>query len=135
LVGDVELDFAPSYGYGQLYGVVSSGQPVISLGSALAFAQHSYEYDELGALKSQSHSVKVLDMTTPAAPRVTTLDLPESRGATLLVKSGTQLALSHFEASTDNPEKVRFYLDRIDVADPAAPELRCWPSIPSRATR
>jgi hypothetical protein len=123
LVGDVELDFAPSYGYGYVYGMVTSGQPVIGLGTALAFAQHTYEYDEQGLLENQRHSVKVLDMTTPAAPQVTTLDLPQSRGATMLIKSGTQLALSHFEASSADPDKVRFYLDRIDVTDPAAPEL------------
>lgn len=115
LAGDVQLDFVPSYGYGY-YGFVSSGQPVVSFGSVLAFAQHTYEYATDGSYKSDNSSVEVLDMTDPAVPHVTSIPLDGALSATNLVRSGNVLALSHAEAASENSEKLRFYLDRIDAS-------------------
>jgi hypothetical protein len=60
-----------------------------------------------------------VDLSQPASPRVTTATLPAFVAYTGLLASGSMIATSHHEPSTNG--RVRFYLDRVDVSDPRAP--------------
>jgi uncharacterized secreted protein with C-terminal beta-propeller domain len=124
--GDFELGFTPSYGYGYYYGLVSSGQPVVSTGSTLAFAQQEYDQN----LQAQRGSVVVVEMSDPDKPVVNSLALPIFTTVTNLVQSGDTVALSHSEPSPVNTVKLRFFLDRVDISNPKKPELLPKVNIP-----
>ena len=68
--------------------------------------------------------VHVLDFATPAAPKVhTPIELADSRGSSPLhLYKGTVLT-SRWVQSTKNPDKVRFFVDRIDLDGPAPVRL------------
>jgi hypothetical protein len=67
--------------------------------------------------------LRVVDMRDPSDMNVRTVALPSRNGYTGLSVSGSTLVTSHFEAIAGR-DASRFYLDRIDVSDPSAPELQ-----------
>jgi hypothetical protein len=130
---DVPVDV---YSYGGYYWgywnqLMSTGEPVVQLGSQLAFLSVDVPRDEWGYPLYQPGwgsihpaSVRVLDLSNPDAPRVAgTVALPNGGGHTGLVAQDGRVLSSHWEPVDEMPGKVRFYLDRIDLGDPDAPEL------------
>jgi hypothetical protein len=130
LAGDAALPFSPSYYYGYAPGLVSNGVGLVSRGNTLVFSNHEYSYDTLGNYESESLSAKVVDMSDPADPAVANVPLPLGLGATGLLIDDNVVALSHYAQSPTNPERVRFYLDRIDISDAANPVLSPSVNIP-----
>lgn len=123
VLGDAKLDFVPSYGFGYVPGLVDSGTSLLARDWGLIFSYRAREWDSQGNIDKDTHTLELVDMTEPDAPKTRSLELPESQGSTGLLASGTLLALSHFVQSPTNPGKVRFYLDRVDLKDPHEPKL------------
>lgn len=121
IAGDTDLGFTPNYYYGWAPGLVSAGQPLVSAGNTLVFANHEYEYDSQGNLNAERHGVKVVDLSEPSETTVTNVELPFGLGGTGLLLSDDVVATSHFEPSPTNTNRVRFYLDRVDISDPTNP--------------
>jgi hypothetical protein len=67
--------------------------------------------------------LRVMDLSDPSQASVATVDLPTGLGTTGLMKSGSIVARSHYETSPTTQGAVRFYLDQVDVSDPAQPQL------------
>jgi len=89
---------------------VEAGDSIVPIGSTLVFTR----YGEL----------QVLDLADPSAPRHTALTLlPESVDRSAIQAYGNLVMLGRWERIADKPSKVRFYVDRVDVADPTDPKL------------
>jgi len=136
LAGQIELPFT-AYDLFGWYGsgaVVSSGDPVVQVGSTLVFRRLEADpygyydpyYPQQGgvdpALTLRKAWLEVVDLSNPAQPsHAATVALPDAAGHTLMRVSGTQVMLSHWVPLPNDSSKARFYLDRIDVASPASP--------------
>lgn len=109
-------------------GLLASGQPVAQVGSTLVFLRVDMPVDEYGypsayPTRGTSHeaSLRVVDLADIDAPRVAAqVPLPDGGGHTGLVSRGTQVLLTHWEPLGDSG-RARFFLDRVDVAQPGAP--------------
>jgi uncharacterized secreted protein with C-terminal beta-propeller domain len=122
--------FAGSY-YGYGYGLASSGSAVAQIGSTIGLLSSTSECANPECTRSNTRSfVDVVDLSNPSAPRSTSLRVPVGLGNTGLVTSGNVIALSHYAAADSAGNAVRFFLDRIDVSDPASPELLAPKNIP-----
>ncbi|RYE93877.1 MAG: hypothetical protein EOO75_03385, partial [Myxococcales bacterium] len=142
LVGHTELPFALGYygyyGYGYGYGdgvysvsSLSAGKSVVQLGSTLAIQRSDYTSSD-GA----TSFVEVVDLSDPTKPTHTgTLPLAGNLYQTGLQLSGNQVITSHAEPVANQPDKVRFYLDRLDLSDPAAPKVASQVNVPGSPLR
>lgn len=117
IVGNVELPVAASYYFYPGYGLVHSGSDVVNAGSTLVISDRSLNAE----LVAEHSAVQVVDLANPKAPSVRRVPLPGSLGFTGLLASGNVIATSHYELSPTNRDRVRFFVDRVDVADPANP--------------
>jgi hypothetical protein len=126
VIGDAAIDFVPGY-YGYGGGMVASGQPILESGSTLIFGERRVEQENP---EQSERFLRVLDMSEPAAPSLKTVTLPSSGGSTNLLSGGDIVATSHFTQSPTNPERVRFYLDRVDISDSSEPILMAPVNIP-----
>lgn len=130
VAGDGDLGFFPQSGYNTVPGMVNNGQDALAVGDALVFTNHSIQYNDLGFIIQNNSTLEIVDLTDPNQPVRKSVTLPASLGSTGLLKSGSVIATSHFEAAPDNVDAVRFYLDRVDVSDASAPELLGSVNIP-----
>ena len=104
-------------------GVAWAGEPVVQIGSTLAFLRVSSPVDPETRYPRFDGWLDVVDLSDPAAPRHRAIDLPRTLGYTLLQTSGPEVVLSHWQPVGGDASRVRFFLDRIDVSDPGAPTL------------
>ncbi|WP_437742719.1 hypothetical protein WMF39_45560 [Sorangium sp. So ce1504] len=58
------------------------------------------------------------------------MELPDGAGRAGLQLDGTTVLVSRWTPLPDDPSRARFYLDRIDVADPSAPVVRAPVNVP-----
>lgn len=134
LAGDAPIEITSgdeSYGYYGSYGagLVSSGSPVVNVGSTLAVSARSVDYSG-NTPRPGNSELKLVGLADPANPSVITVPLPPSLGYTGLLASGSIVATSHQEPSPLADDRVRFYLDRVNVMDPAEPVLLPSVNIP-----
>ncbi len=120
------------YSYGSYYGgnLAPSGSDVVQIGSTLAQLRYKATYNSDYTKTTVTNYVDIIDLSDPASPRSQTLEVPTGLGTTSLLASGNVVALSHYAAADTTGANVRFYLDRIDVSDPAAPALLPKVNIP-----
>jgi hypothetical protein len=114
------------YSYYTPYGLVDHGVPMLNVDSTLVTAHTEYTYPDPNNSPIPEVTVselRVMDLSDPNQASVATVDLPTGLGSTGLMKSGSIVARSHYEASTKTAGAVRFFLDRVDVSDPAQPEV------------
>ncbi|MBI4701931.1 MAG: hypothetical protein HY744_12405 [Deltaproteobacteria bacterium] len=110
----------PDDGYGYGYGYDCSGQPI-----------DPYTGDPAPGASLRQAYLEVVDLSDPDHPvRAATVALPEAAGHTLLRAAGKSVLSSHWVPLQGNPSKARFYLDRIDVSEPGAPELPAPINVP-----
>lgn len=130
--------FWDGYGLYSYYGgssgsLVPSGQGLVQVGTKLAYLEVEYEYipkgqkDQYGNTQYETklhRHLHVADMANPAAPTVfAPIDLGDSLGfSPLHVLDGTVLT-SRWTPSDKNPDKVRFFADRIDLNGAAPTQL------------
>ena len=105
------------YGYYGRSHIVDTGKRWVGAGAKLAFLRPKNDAVDpyLGTAKPHGAFIDVVDFSTPTAPKLTSIELPESLGFTGLHVAGTQLLLSRWIPSPTTPGKVRFYVERIDV--------------------
>ncbi len=109
--------------YGGMNGsLVGSGQAVVQDGAKLAYIENDYEPVQIGTQNgyprwsSKLHRrIHVVDFTAPAQPTTHAITLADSLGSSPLhLYKGTVLT-SRWVQSTKNPDKVRFFVDRVDL--------------------
>jgi len=112
---------------GQLNGsLVGSGQAVVQHGAKLAYIETDLEQvrsgtkDGVTLWSPKAHRrLHVVDFASPAKPKTYAIALPESLGSSPLhLYEGTVLT-SRWVRSTKNPDKVRFFVDRVDLNGPS----------------
>jgi hypothetical protein len=117
--------------YYSSYGLAASGKDVVQIGSTLALLSTNSECANPECTHSNTRSfVDVVDLSNPSEPRSTALSLPVGLGNTGLVTSGNIVAMSHYAGVDSAGNSVRFFLDRIDVSNPAAPVMLAPKNIP-----
>jgi hypothetical protein len=123
VLGDAALGIVPNYGNSYVPGMVNNGLERVGVGNSLVFAQHDIEYNDLGFITKSGYTLEVVDFWDAKNPARVSVEMPDSLGSTGLLQSGSVVATSHFETSPSNPNNVRFFLDRLDVSNPATPKL------------
>ena len=141
LVGQATFPFElGSYGYYGYYGpgvyygdsLQYAGRSIAQLGSTLAIQRTDYNYS---ASTSTSH-LELIDLSDPSKPvHASTLDLPASVYQSGLQVVGNQLVTSHSEPVPGQQNKVRYYVDRLDVSNPATPALVGKVNVPGSPLR
>jgi uncharacterized secreted protein with C-terminal beta-propeller domain len=128
IIGDAVLDFGGlDSGYQGIPGLYDPGTMLVASGSTVALLSGEYTYDAQGAYKGQNLSLRIMDMTNPAAPRVETHALPGVQNTTGLFVSGNRLVFGHSELSPTDPTRSRFYIDRYELS--ASGEVAALPSV------
>lgn len=103
--------------------LAASGSAVVAAGSALAFMEREFDFDAGPSGEITRSRLAVVDLARPEQPSIAWLDLPAGIGATDLLVSEQLIATSHYVALPDDPARVAFYLDRVDVSNPRKPRL------------
>ena len=110
--------------------LVGSGTGLVQLGSKLAYLEVDYEPYKVelnGQTRYEARihrKLHVVDMASPTAPVINApIHLGESYGATPLHLSGSTVLTSRWIRSEKNPDKVRFFVDRVDIGGNAPVRL------------
>lgn len=114
------------YGYSGYYGgatILDAGEPTVQIGSTLVALRRMVEWKPADQKYHLSYSLDVVDLSNPKSPKHTKLPFSNALGATGLVAAGGDALFSHWAPSPTNPSKVRFYVDRVSLTNPAAPKL------------
>jgi len=78
-------------------------------------------------------AVRVYDLSDPDRPVLSaTVEIPDAGWSWGLVPSGSFVWLSHYEWAPDGGPMGRFFVDRIDLADPARPVLLPKVNVPGQ---
>jgi len=110
--GRVSLPFSTET-YSQ-WGSLDGGQAILHFGDKLVFRRI-----ERSADGSEEYAwLETVDMSNPAAPtRLSPRQLPDGSGHSLLLENGSQVLTSHWEPVAGQPNKVKFYLDRVSYSN------------------
>lgn len=108
--GRVSMPFSTDmYGW---WGSLDGGKAILQVGSRLVFRHVVHPAWDSNDLEQAA--LEVVDLTNPAQPvHSSTVDLPDGFGHSLLVKNGLSVLTSHWEPLANDPNKVKFYLDRV----------------------
>lgn len=137
------LELAPEDAVGSYPGYVGSwgyGGEAVLVGHALAVHRTYYralmmEADcpaggSCGQESSPSDEVRVFDLSNPDQPRLAaTVTIPDSSWSWGLQAFGSYLWLTHFEWQ-QGAEMGRYYVDRVDLTDPANPRIVAKVNVP-----
>jgi hypothetical protein len=129
-IGHVDLDFnVYSWGY---YADVSSGASMVQVGSTVVFraVPNPVWYDPQNPSKFEDASLEIVDLADPKKPVRSSVKLPSGFGHTNLIADGHDIVLSHWVPDANDPTKVRFYVDRVDVSNPTAPVVHAPVNVP-----
>ncbi|WP_437851941.1 beta-propeller domain-containing protein [Sorangium sp. So ce363] len=123
--------------YNGYYGrIVPTGAAVVQAGSTLVLRnvedQYYYYEDGSGAPPPQPRdpSLEIIDLSNPSSPTHRSLPLPDGAGYTGLQLDGTTVLTSHWVPLSNDASRARFYIDRIDVADPSSAVVRTPVNVP-----
>lgn len=133
VVGEATIDFGAGWNYWYNAGLVSAGASAVMAGDVIvAMGRESVVVEKraTGDIYGTKSTIQVINPANPNAPQVSSIELPISLGTTGLLASGKTIGVGHFLESPANPERVRFYVDRLDVTDPAHPVLSAPVNVP-----
>lgn len=120
LAGSVDLEVLPTNPYDS--SLPGTARGVVRVGEALVFNHHQVtQWSDEGLPIPSESGLYVVDLSDPTRARTQYVELPLGRSASGLVVDGSVVARSHYRASADDSKSVRFYLERVDVSDPAEP--------------
>ncbi|MGC4067726.1 MAG: hypothetical protein QM784_24370 [Polyangiaceae bacterium] len=122
VIGNVTLDFGEGWSYWSPGSLVNAGDRSVVVGDALVMLSSNTTYDAQYNYVGTNSQLRVIDVSKPNEPKVETLTVKGKDGTTGLFASGSQVALGRYSASPTNPDRVRFYVDRFDLSDPATPK-------------
>lgn len=96
------------------WGSLDGGQAILHLGDKLVFRR--IEHSANGA--EEYAWLETVDLSNPAVPaRLVARQLPDGSGHSLLLENGSQVLTSHWEPVAGQPNKVKFYLDRVSYSN------------------
>lgn len=123
-----DLDRGGWYAFQDYYrfGYTPMQQNVLLLENTLVFLEGRHVY--ANGSSTQEQRLRVIDLRDPGAPTQALLALPQADGYSGLVADGGNVLLSHYENTTVG--RGRFYVDRIDLGNPAAPTLASTINVP-----
>lgn len=115
-----------SYYGGSSGSLVGSGQQIVQVGAKLAYLETGYESVKVADSDAWNgwrylapivhRRLHVLDFANPSAPLATTpIELPASLGSSPLHVLDGKVLTSRWVQSPTNPDKVKFYVDRVDL--------------------
>jgi hypothetical protein len=111
-----------SYYRGMNGSLVGSGQAVVQYGAKLAYIEIDHEPIEIrqadGTVRWESkihRRLHVADFGAPAQPKTFAIDLADSMGSSPLHLFNGTVLTSRWVQSTKTPDKVRFFVDRVDL--------------------
>lgn len=119
LLGTTDLEVMPSH-YTFDRSLPDLGQRVLRVEDALVFNHQVMTWVNVEYRLLES-GVYVMDLSDPADAKTQYVELPPGLGASALFVDGKVVARSHYVASESDRNNVRFYLERIDVENPAKP--------------
>jgi hypothetical protein len=124
IAGQLTLD-SSLFGYGYYGGAVASGDTVVQAGTTLVFRHILWNDFELPSPSNPLHAwLDVVDLSNPTSPALASkVPLRDGLGYTLLRVEGTTVMTSHWESVLDDSAKVKFYFDRVNVANPHDPTV------------
>lgn len=107
---------------------VQSGQGAIQVDSTLIMLTSAYvhrddrpiRYDDPDA---REDAIQFLDLSRPEEPRLATLRLPLAERRTGLQLHGRTILLSSYTRASDEPSKVIFNIERVDLSNLSEPSL------------
>jgi hypothetical protein len=110
--------YAGFYDYGY-YGSVSA---VVRTRNTLSLLESGYSYD--GVNSTEKVRLRVIDLRDPAHVTTSVLPLPvtESTAYAGLLADGEVVMTSHFESTSADNTRGRFYIDRFSISDPGTPK-------------
>jgi uncharacterized secreted protein with C-terminal beta-propeller domain len=138
LLGEIDIPNPvandPYGGYWGYYGyaspLVDVGRPAVNVGDAIVLHFRQATYGYYGEDLEQRAWFVVVDASNPAAPTITTLERPTSIGFNSLAVAAGRVVSTRWEPSPTTEDKVRFYLDRLDLSNPTAPKLLAPINVP-----
>ncbi|HMA95707.1 MAG TPA: beta-propeller domain-containing protein [Polyangiaceae bacterium] len=133
VVGEATIDFGSGWNYWYNAGLVNAGSSAVMAGNVIvAMGRENVVIEKrvTGDIYGTKSVIKVIDPANPSAPQVSSVELPISLGTTGLLASGNIIGVGHFLESPSNPERVRFYVDRLDITDPKNPVLSAPVNVP-----
>jgi hypothetical protein len=101
---------------------LDAGSRFLFSGSTLSFFDAYYAKKPREVRADMSRALFVVDLSSPMDPVATRVELPGTRGSTLPFLEGSTVFLSRWQAS-DTPNKVRFFVERVDIRDPRNPRV------------
>ncbi|WP_438020908.1 beta-propeller domain-containing protein [Sorangium sp. So ce315] len=116
----------------RLGAVVAAGDAVVQAGTTLVIRRATDDgyYHNESARPPHEAWLELLDLSDPLNPRHSSVELPEGAGHTGLQIDGTTVLVSRWAPLPGDPARTRFYLDRVDVADPSSPVVRASVNVP-----
>ncbi len=114
------------FGRGSSQEVIDPGKPWVAIGRKLAFLKSQIGSPSVTWL---SASLEVVDFSTPTQPKTMSVMLPTGQGFTGLHAEGSRVWLGRWEPSPTDPDKVRFYVERVELGT-AQPQLQAPINVP-----
>lgn len=119
--GNATLPFAPERALAKPEALVDTGSVVVGSGATLVFAERSLRETDAQSTAAMRYVLQVVDMSNPRAPSVSSIEVARGSGATSLLIDGGVVATSHYERAPSDDERVRFFMDRVDISNPRQP--------------
>jgi hypothetical protein len=122
LVSNVQWDndsWQPYYGY-YSYGYYGNTTSVVRTDSALAVMESTWENTTVSS--TQKVRLRVLDLRDLKNVKTTLFPFQAISSFSGLHADGDTVLTSHLESASQDGRRGRFYIDRFDLSDPAAPK-------------
>ena len=104
--------------------MIAGGDDIVELGSTIVLRNVVVPADAYGSTNTiESTTLEIVDLADPDHPTHTSLAMPAGAGHTGLLTDGTDVLTSHWSPVPFQPDKVRFFVDRVGLAAPTAPML------------
>lgn len=127
VVSETPMSVVNGYGYYYGYDLINGGTPTVRAGNAIVRLNIDGQWTYTDSTSTTSEwvenwaGVEVTNISNAVSPTSTAVRLSSGRGLTGLLADGNTVLASHFEPVDGDPNRVRFYVDRVDVTDPSAP--------------
>lgn len=130
LVSNVQWDndsWQPYYGF-YSYGYYGSTSPVVRTDNALALMESTWESTNVSSV--QKVRLRVLDLRNLDDVKTTLFPFQAISSFSGLHADGDMVLTSHLESASQDSRRGRFYIDRFDLSDPAAPKQLAKINVP-----